>query len=430
MLWNPHKIQVNRSNRQRREIDTDEILESIKAHGQLNPIIVSHDGNCGKANKIIIQDPLTKANIISPCTCETPILIAGERRLETCKKLNIDVEIKFRENLTNLESQVIEYEENRKRKPLHWRDEITTIVKIHQDLLESNPEHLVKDTAEKLGISIPTVHSCLKIHPHLSSPMLQEANSINQADEIVKTFFKQKLGNISQDFSDKAKAIFSKPLPDYLKTNPNTLKRPLGNLNLDIQSPEEIILEEEAEPVKNINFETWLKHNPETFFDIIHLDLTKNNNKDFLRVYDQFYHKAQAILIWFDNYQLEYINLKLKSSFLYLEPPLIWYKSDNKTSYNSYETALILYKKDFLVHLKPNLFPWPGTASTSKPYSVLTYFLSFLIEKGSPYSFFDPFVKNGQSLKAARDLGIETIFGLETDEKLYQEANDVLLRRK
>lgn len=417
MLWPPEKIQVLRPKRQRSEIDTDEILESIKQNGQLNPIIVTHDEKCQKAGKNSI------------CICEAPILIAGERRLESCKKLSIQVDIKFLENLSPIELQKIEYEENAKRKPLPWRDEAKALNKIHEMYLETDPSWSAKQTAKELSQPPQTIHNAILVAKNISSPILQNATTLTQGAEVLRRFQQDRAEAITK------KVISSKPLlptPDYLKPSeiPDKEDQHLKlirfeNLKLDMASPEEIIKQEEKLKVLNMSLGTWLKANPDQRFDIIHLDLPNESFEIDKISENQIFTDAKALLIWFD---LKYINhlanyLKSTCGFFCLHPPIIWFKTDSTQVYDSYESGVVFYKPDKKLFPKKNLYP--NTNSFHKPKNVLQHFLSMIIEPNES-SFFDPFAKTGNSLLAAKTLNAKSIFGLETNEKFCNEANEKL----
>jgi ParB/RepB/Spo0J family partition protein len=412
MLFDPHKIQLKRSTRQRTEIDTDEILESIQKHGQLQPIIVTHDENCQE------HSLKSYANI---CCCEEPILIAGERRLESCKKLGINIEVKFLDQLSPIELQEIEFEENRKRKPLPWRDEAKAITKIHNMYLAENPSWTVKQTAEKIFISQPTIAAALLIVQNFDSELLTYANSISQAGELLRRFHQEKTQNITKSLFEEKPFNPNQSLP--APKNPK-----LNNLQLDFPTQEEIIAEENKIKIINTGLKTYAYLNPTARFDIIHLDLSDKSPEISQEILNYFklIRDAQALLIWMNSKYLSWLIQQMIPDFRVLEPPVIWYKTDTQETYNSYEPGLIFYKPQTNLNIKKNLYANPD--SKYKPKSVLTYFLSFIINEN--LSFFDPFAKNGNSLLAAKSLNAKSIFGLEINEILCQEANEKLLKEK
>src|ERR1700733_10097883 len=97
-------ILINREGRQRRELDTSDLEESIRLRGVLVPLIVR-------------RPQIGEVNPVGEVPESSFVLVAGERRLEASRKLGLpDVPIIWLENLSPLEAQIVELEENIKRK--------------------------------------------------------------------------------------------------------------------------------------------------------------------------------------------------------------------------------------------------------------------------------------------------------------------------
>lgn len=116
-----------------------ELADSIKEHGLIEPIIVS----------------------------ETNELIAGERRLRACQLLRMDtVEVRTMDKLSELEKKEVELEENLHRRDFTWQEEVTAKAQLHS-LKQKLHGAAVKghdstgwklsDTAQALGENIATV---------------------------------------------------------------------------------------------------------------------------------------------------------------------------------------------------------------------------------------------------------------------------------
>lgn len=100
--------------RQRKDLgNLDELAASIKEVGQLQPIIVTEVDNYSDT------DPFWK-------------LIAGERRFRAHEKLGLDTIFGvFRSELTPAQQELIELEENIKRKQLNWPEYIEGVYRYH-----------------------------------------------------------------------------------------------------------------------------------------------------------------------------------------------------------------------------------------------------------------------------------------------------------
>lgn len=130
--------------RQRKAAAPDEaLLASISARGVLNPIIV-RDGN---------------------------VLVAGERRLEACRQLNLSlVPARNFEALEPLEAFMIELQENLARKQLAWQEEVAAISSYHSMKLALYPEWTQLGTANDLGVSPASISLALAVAAELGDP--------------------------------------------------------------------------------------------------------------------------------------------------------------------------------------------------------------------------------------------------------------------
>jgi DNA modification methylase len=118
------KIWVKREERQRKEVEIGDLIPSIRERGILQPILIKASGE----------------------------LIFGERRWTTAKHLKLEtVPVRIADDLSEEELQIIELEENIKRKNLTWQEEGAAVLRIHQLYEKQNPEWAAKDTAAVVG---------------------------------------------------------------------------------------------------------------------------------------------------------------------------------------------------------------------------------------------------------------------------------------
>ena len=121
--------------RQRDEVDpahAEELAKSIEKIGLLAPIIVD------RANH----------------------LIAGRHRLEAYRLREWqEIEVKYYEELSDLDRMIVEFDENMKRKALSWQEASRAIDRIHELQLAANPGKgwRIEDTAQSLGVSTTKV---------------------------------------------------------------------------------------------------------------------------------------------------------------------------------------------------------------------------------------------------------------------------------
>jgi ParB/RepB/Spo0J family partition protein len=126
--------------RQREDLgDIEEQAESFKQYGQLQPIVVEErDGKY--------------------------YLRAGGRRVAAAVIIGwTEIDALVRGEMTELEAQLVELEENIRRKALDWKEEGKAIDKIHKLKIATVPGWTAKQTAELIGKSRRTVYNYLEL---------------------------------------------------------------------------------------------------------------------------------------------------------------------------------------------------------------------------------------------------------------------------
>lgn len=81
-----------------------------------------------------LAESILKVGLIHPLTIdENNVLIAGERRYKACQMLKLEeVEVKYRNDLSEIEKREIEIEENLMRKQFTWPEEVTAKAQLHK----------------------------------------------------------------------------------------------------------------------------------------------------------------------------------------------------------------------------------------------------------------------------------------------------------
>lgn len=147
---------VNSSNRERQDYgDLEELADSIKAKGVIQPIVVDSSYN----------------------------LIAGGRRLEAsilAGKITIPAIVNS--DLTEVDKKELELIENLDRKDFTWQEHVRLVKKIHLLYKTKNESWSGRDTAKRLGKSKSLVADQLKLAGRLEEiPELLECKSSNDA---------------------------------------------------------------------------------------------------------------------------------------------------------------------------------------------------------------------------------------------------------
>ena len=182
----PKTIVINREHRQRQENieDIEDLIQSITAVGILNPIILRMEE-------------------------DLPTLVAGERRLKAALNLGL-TQIPFRlfNSLNKEEAEVIELEENLKRKELTWRDTVKAVGRLHSIYKEKDPNWKVEQTSMAVSLSKSYLHKILSVYEALNSNRILKAEGIDQAYNILQRYGERKAESIVSDIIAKGASIF------------------------------------------------------------------------------------------------------------------------------------------------------------------------------------------------------------------------------
>ncbi len=419
------EIWVNRAERQRRNIEAKDLEISIQRNGLLNPIIITRaEGPMGELFE----------------------LKAGERRLTACRNLgHTEILCHFAEDLTQIEAQLIELEENIKRTDLEWRETTTAVGRIHPLHLGLDPDWPMGETAEVCGLGLPTISKYLQMEQAISNghQRVAEAGTIPEAYNVIKRAEARAAGDALEELME---------LPGTSPV-PGARARPNGP-----PSPEATILQE--------SFLVWgpAYHGPR--FNLIHCDFPygieafsgpqgrgaepgchySDQKEVFFELLDclcsnldRLMSLSGHLMFWYSGQHLGQIleTFRLKAPSLHFHShPLIWVKSDNagiaadprRTPRHVYETCLFASRGDRqLVQVKADAYSAPTDPRlhpSTKPEPMLRHFMTMLIDGHS--LVLDPTCGSGASLRAAESLGAAQVLGLEIDPEYVGPARRAL----
>ena len=452
----PAYIIVRRDQRQRKDIsNTEELQNSIKLHGLINPIVVRHED-------------------------DKTILVAGERRLSAILALGLEtVDVRFMEDMTADEARIIELEENIKREDLPWRDMVLAIGTLHSMFQSKDKTWTQEQTAEHLSCKLRwisynlTVYECLTgAHPE----RIAQAPNIETAYNTIVRFAERKAENIVQSiiangvevFGDK---IVAKASPPVIEATAHDFDEPPTAGPVSPQGPSlgsvSVVAKAQAPaaPIICTDFLSWIKDYKGIKFSFLHCDFPYGNYKgddtanadvevqDFYAnkedVYwrlldglvdnlDRIMSHSAHVMFWFNmNFYSETV-AKLTKAGLFVHPhPLIWHKSDGKGVVPGnvvthprrlYDTSLLCVRGSrILARPGGNSYSCPSVTNkihpSQKPEPMLRYFMSMIVDETT--TMFDPTCGSGASLRAAEDLGAKLIVGLELDPVYAKSANKV-----
>lgn len=410
-------IHVDRANRQRTVIKVTDLVESIRVHGVLNPIIIDKGFN----------------------------LIAGERRLEACKVLGLpDIPCRFIEDLNPLQAQIIELEENLKRTDLSWQDNTKAIAKIHQLYSETQPGWNQSQTAKTLGVDASTVSQVVRVAKELTNPKIAHAPHRQAAYNMLARQDERRLGDVMSDIVAAGRGVMAGRLEDD--------SEPSGD-------PSEA---SETIPILNVDFITWVNNYNGQPFNFIHCDFPfganlwggkmsgrERHEGNYADQPDDYYKLLGCLcenlpkllahsghmMFWFsmEHYADTLDFFRTNAPSLDVQPfPLVWHKTDNlgilpdprRGPRRVYETALIASQEDrFVVRSVSNAYGAPTDKRfhpSTKPEPVLRHFFQMFVDENT--RLLDPTCGSGSSLRAAESLGAKAVLGLEMDPLHYGSA--------
>lgn len=446
------KIWVKRDERQRRVVDISDLLESIRDRGILQPILIKSDGE----------------------------LIFGERRWTTAKHLGLPtVPARIADELPELELQIIELDENVKRKNLTWQEEAAATLRIHNLNSQLEPGWKVDQTAQQMGIQAKHCQAVLRV-----------AEAIDEGDKSIA----------GADGLRAALTILARRSQRAQDSALNAISA--GEFDLeDADTTEDLDLEADAEipliasvaggpEVKVIQPKPAAKAPPESPYKILHADMTEQlesysgpkfnflhldlpygvklngqanqdsfegggyeSNPDIywnllgtlLNKWDTFMFPSSHFFCWismeFYAETIEMFEDKLESQDVFIcKTPLIWHKTDNRgiisdakrRPRNIYEACLFGSTGDrFMVKPSGNVYGAPTAKAQAihtneKPIPLLKEFMGQFVDETS--RVLDPTCGSGSAIRTAEVLRAESAVGWEFNEEFATRAQDRLVR--
>jgi ParB/RepB/Spo0J family partition protein len=445
-------IRIDRDERQRRDIDVSDLVPSIQQWGLLQPLVVRGDG-------------------------EHYVLIAGERRLTACQELALEtVPVTLFSELSLVDAQLIELEENVKRKDLPWRDYVSAVGKVHQLLLSKDPEHSQTATSRMMNISGNMISRILRVFRDLDSPRIATASSMEAAFNALARQDERRFQSVMGDILEAVPGIKAVELdeaePEALY---NTIAEAVGEGPLTAPAPRPTTLAPsplvKIDPIHQVSFIDWAPTYAGKRFNFIHcdfpygIDFNKGSQggrndwagyDDSPDVYwallralcdnaERLFSPSAHMVFWFSmDYYTETIDFFAKHlpQMVINKHPLYWVKSDNvgvlpdptRGPRRIVETALLGSLGDRkIVRSVSNAYSAPTDKTihqSTKPEPMLRHFFQMFVDDSTV--MLDPTAGSGAALRAADAMGAEQVLGLEINPEHCVNANEAfrLARRK
>lgn len=147
------------------------------------------------------------------------VLVVGGRRLEALKRGNVsplveNIHFRFFHNLSSLEAEIVELEENIKRMDLFWRDYVNTVGRLDKIFREQNPNNWdAGNTAEQLNLSKVQISNILRVHKNLDNPSLRDATSVKNAISILQISAERTVSQFVGKITDISRDLFKPQTP-------------------------------------------------------------------------------------------------------------------------------------------------------------------------------------------------------------------------
>lgn len=401
-------IQINRDDRQRREIDVSDIIESVKRRGVLTPICVTKSGR----------------------------LIFGERRLTAARQAgHTDILARIApDDLSEHDLQLLELEENIMRAELAWQDKALAMSRLYTLSGATSREAF----AASIGYSTSFVYRNLDAAEEIASgnERVINAPTVAKAINVVERQREREENNALADILDTIGGSTEAPpleqpvdpilTQSFLDWAPS-YGGPKYNL-LHCDFPYGVELQDSDQLQVGGNAHRVYEDGPDVFWALLRTLATHR---------DRFLSHSCHMVFWHSMKEELYLPMReffreAMPEWTFEDYPLVWLKSDNRgiapdverRPRRIYETALFGWRGERkLVKLGSNAYAAPKEASahpSTKPEPVLRHFLSMVVDHHT--RLLDPTCGSGSALRAADSLGAASVLGLELDPEFSADA--------
>ena len=395
--------------------DMDELAKSIDKYGLIEPIVLDENNN----------------------------LIAGERRLRAHIQLKrLEIEVRYMNDLSDLQKKEIELEENIQRKEFTWMEEVEAKAQLHllkQQIYGAAVKHKkvdgswgISQTADTLGKSATVVSQDIQLAKGLKAfPELLKEKSKTIAFKKLKMLQEKILANELQKRISGLKEI----------THPSVVN---GNCLEELKKIEDesidLVLTDPPYGIDIGDSHTFGRMGPTSTYvdsEFETYDLLDKVIKELFRVLKDDRHMYMFFAI--DKYS-QIVSLLLKHGFSVYPIPIIWdkgsgsYPSQSTTFVHSYEPFLHIMKGARKLNGTPkdvlSIKRVPSDKKTH-PSQKPTELLRDLIELSTMPAelVLDPFAGSGSTLLAALETSRRSM-GIELNSIYYKNICEMLTERE
>jgi len=221
--------------------EIERLAQSIRKHGQLQPIVVTRDKH----------------------------LVVGERRLLAKKLLRHDwIDVIYAEDLSETEMKEIEFEENFHRKDLDWKERCRAVVEMFEINLRRDPKFNVTRLAEMISVSDTAVGAWLKVGQALvaGDEAIENASSLSAAYNIFERQYSRALDREVDDLDQALDEVLATTTPQS-SASPNVDQLRETAAKAGIRTPRAA-----SKDIACADFVEWAQQYDGPKFNLIHCD--------------------------------------------------------------------------------------------------------------------------------------------------------------
>lgn len=395
---------MERATRQRKDVgDVSDLVESISRIGLINPLIIQKDG----------------------------VLRAGERRLNAVRQIGwTSVSVQFVEDLDEASLQLLELDENIRRKGLTWQEESDAVARYHEIRKSLAPAWTHDDTAEALGASRQFVQQRLAVVEELRKPesRVHHASKFSEAKNFVDRKNSRAAAAVLNKIDPAPEREFPVLLADFNLWQPTYAGPKFNFIHCDF--PYGIGFSDSARQNSDrTSLGNEYDDSEYVYFKLLDTLYAAMNNV---------VAESAHLMFWFSMTHYMPTRDSLEDMGWKINPfPLVWHKSDNagilpdpqRGPRRTYETAFFASRGDRkIVQAVANSFAHPTTKEvhpSEKPVGVLKHFFRMIVDEHT--SIFDPTAGSANALRAV--LPSTTRLGLERSPEFFTAAKGAFYER-
>jgi len=404
-------------------------------------------------------------------------LVAGERRCQACREIGIgDIPVRFADELSSIEAQIFELEENIKRQDLSWKDLVKAAQKIHE-LYKSLDENWTQEkTADALALNRGTVSMYLTVASELEwNEKVQSADAVREAYNYIKRKEdRERETHLDEILHNDPFGVRKRQARQAVQAAAAPAPAPEGEVVSTAPPAPPIVdihdykVEPTGNPAKNIlleDFRLWAPKYIGQRFNFIHCDFPyginifegpqagKSRHLDYvdtkethfslleclLENFDRLASSSCHVLYWFSMQHYDLIRRMVADmvpDLIIQTNPLIWLKSDNsgispdsrRLPRHVYESALLMVRgQRQIVQIMADAYAAPSDKEIhihTKPEPMLRHFFTMFVDENTV--MLDPTCGSGTSIRAAESLHAGTVVGMDIDEGVVMQARTAL----